>query len=246
MSNQRPVLAAFLLGGLILLPAAVRADIQPSFDYMPQLAQGIMLQETLRRNLMNMQHGPDRKRAPQQGAAAPAMTSYHASPEVSARVLKQYASFAAGLTKQPSDLVLARLQQDNVLGEWDKGWNPDGLHEGDLLDAITSYWITNWVIANGYGDTTKAQALGALEQMRTMLADNAALAKLDEAGRQEVAEIYMLNGVMQAVAYIQAHKSGDQTQLAQLGAAAEKRFRNEAHIDLRGFVLTDQGFIKKP
>jgi len=120
----------------------------------------------------------------------------------------------------------------------------DGLRPGDTADSFAGYWILNWVMANG-GDSNRAQALAVREQVRPIIASNPGYARLNEAQRQEMSEIFMLNFLVQHAAYTDALQRGDQATARRLGDAAVKRFRNEMGVDLRSLSLTNTGFVRR-
>ena len=125
---------------------------------------------------------------------------------------------------------------DLIVGE-------DGLHPGDMADAVTSYWILNWVMANG-ADSTGGQAQAVRRQVRRMIAANPGYGRLKEAERQEISEVLMLNFLIQHAAYTDAMARGDHATARRLGDAAVTRFQKEMGVDLRRLKLTDSGFVE--
>lgn len=119
----------------------------------------------------------------------------------------------------------------------------DGLVANDLVDAITAYWVLNWNVAN-QTDSTREQMQGARAQVRRAFAANPALSRLDEAGRQDLAEALILNFLVQHAAFRDAAQAGDRDLMGRLSNAAVARFRNEADLDLRGLKLSSRGFTK--
>jgi hypothetical protein len=119
----------------------------------------------------------------------------------------------------------------------------DGLIAHDLVDAITAYWVLNWNVANR-SDNDRAQMQGVRGQVRSAVAANPALSRLDERGRQEMAETLVLNFLVQHAAFRDALRSNDQEMIGKLSDAAVARFRNEARLDLRAMRLTNAGFVK--
>lgn len=232
----------------ILLLAAQPAWSDPNFDYMAQFGQQVLLQNQLRTNLDTIRPRDNRPMPSSPTTAPQAVTTFQPSTDVSARVLRQFADFVARQSGHPdrAPQILGELQTSDLLGAWRKAWEADGLRANDVIDANVSYWITNWIIANGSGDDTRTQTQGLRAQLAPVIAGNPAIAKLTEAERQELAEVWMLNGIVQVAAYSQARKANDAALIAKLGDAAEQKFRNEAHIDLRSVALTDAGFSKKP
>jgi hypothetical protein len=147
---------------------------------------------------------------------APAITTYRASPEVSARVRRQFADWMG--------------RQAGAGGG------------RRIAEAMAGYWILNWVMANG-ADSDRAQALAVRDQIRPIIASNPGYARLDNAQRQELSEVLMLNFLIQHAAYVDAMKRGDRDTAPRLGDAAVARFRSEMGVDLRRLELTKTGFV---
>jgi hypothetical protein len=180
------------------------------------------------------------------GSAGPALTrtTYRASPEVSARVRRQFADWMGQQAGAEGGRRIAEaMAQRDPVRNWAQIVGGDGLRPGDTADAMASYWILNWVMANG-ADNNRAQAQAVRDQVKPMIASNPGYARLNEAQRQEMSEILMLNFLIQHAAYIDAMKRGDRATARRLGDAAVARFRNEMGVDLRRLELTSNGFVR--
>jgi hypothetical protein len=178
-------------------------------------------------------------------SAGRVVTTYRASPAVSARVRGQFSDWmgrqagAEGARK-----VAEAMERTDPVRNWAQIVGGDGLHPGDTADSFASYWILNWVMANG-GDSSRSQALAVREQVRPIIASNPGYARLNEAQRQEMSEVFMLNFLIQHAAYTDALKRGDQATARRLGDTAVTRFRNEMGVDLRRLDLTAAGFVRR-
>ena len=184
-------------------------------------------------------------RAPPPSAARLAgkvTTTYRASPQVSARVLDSYSRrLATSLGPVNGPRTAEELRRGDPLRRWSQLVGADGLRSGDLADALAGWWVLSWVVANG-ADSNRAQALGAREQARAVLAASPSLARLDDARRQEMAEVLMLDFVVQQAAYVDAVKRGDRAAARRMGDQAAARFQREMGVDLRRVHLTERGF----
>jgi hypothetical protein len=173
------------------------------------------------------------------------VTAYRADPQVTLRVRKQFADWmGAQAGPEGRRQVAAAMERTDPVQNWARLVASDGLRPGDTADALTAYWVMNWMIANG-GDNTRTQTQAVRNQVRPVIATNPAYARLDEAQRQEFAEILMLNFLIQHAAYVEAMQRGDQAVLQKLADAAVARFRNEMGVDLRQLQLTDRGLIRR-
>lgn len=184
------------------------------------------------------------KGSPELSTAVSAITpsSYYAVPEVSARVREQFGQWLAreaGATDAPQ--IFEVVAQRDTVRDWAQIVEGDGLRPGDIADVMTSYWILNWVMANGV-DSNQARSSAVRDQVRRMF--NPAYVRLGGAQRQELSEALILNFLMQHTAYTDALTRGDRAAAAQLGDAAETRFRKELGVDLRQLKLTTAGFVR--
>jgi hypothetical protein len=172
-----------------------------------------------------------------------AVTSYRPSPAVSARVRRQFVAAMAGkIGAAKARPLAAAIEHTDPVTNWSQLVAADGLRTGDMADALTSYWVLNWVMANN-ADSNRAQVLAVREQVRTILAANPRHAALGEAQRQEMSETFILNFLVQHAAYTDALKRGDRAIQRRLGDAAAARFRDEMGVDLRRLRLGDTGFV---
>ncbi|WP_325135752.1 DUF6683 family protein [Brevundimonas diminuta] len=201
----------------------------------------------------NMMEPPSQARAPSRGAAAASataperratvQTTYRSSSTVSTRVRAQFAEFIERTSgREAAERARSAFQGGDPIASWASIVRQDGLRTGDLADAMAAYWILNWIMAN-QGDNNRTQALAVRDQVRGVIGGSPAVARLGDAGRQEMAEVLMLNFLVQQATYVDAMQRGDQAMMRRLGDAAVARFRNEMGVDLRRLQLTDAGLV---
>ncbi len=184
---------------------------------------------------------PEGTPAPRAPIAAMTSTSYYAEAGVSARVREQFGERLARETGAVGRLGVAEaIAGRDPVRDWAAIVEGDGLRPGDMADVMASYWILNWVMANG-ADSNQTQAQAVRKQMRRMFSPG--FVRLMGAPHQELSEMLMLNFLMQHAAYVDAVKRDDRTALSQLGDAAQVRFIKELGIDLRQLKLTGSGFV---
>ncbi|MGR4862155.1 DUF6683 family protein [Caulobacter sp. LARHSG274] len=240
---------------LALTSSAFAQDFPAPFSGLTQSETNRMLMDDLRNRNLGLLDSP-RTTGQARGAtlanrsaATPSVSSvstrYTASPQVSARVRKQFADWMATQSNaEGGRSVDALLERTDPVNNWAQLVASDGLRPGDAADALAGYWVLNWVMAND-GDSNRTQVLAVRDQVRPTIANNPAYARLDEAQRQEFAEILILNFLIQHAAYAEAMKRGDQEVLRKLSDAAVTRFRNEMGVDLRRLQLTDRGMVRR-
>lgn len=186
---------------------------------------------------------PARKNRPAAAPTARATTSYRPSPAVSAGVRRKFvASMGAKVGAANARQLAAAMERGDPVANWSQIVAADGLRSGDVADAFAAYWLLNWAMANGR-EGNRAQVLAVRDQTRAILTANQRHAGLGEAQRQEMAETFMLNFLVQHAAYGDAMKRSDRATMRRLGDAAVARFRGEMGLDLRRLQLGNAGFI---
>lgn len=196
---------------------------------------------------MNNVLGSTVQRSGGSSASAPARrptavdTRYRASPAVSARVRSQFADFVAKTDPANAERLRQAIERKDLLGAWERHVAVDGLRRGDVADAMTAYWVQNWQIANAVPFAERAQVQAVRGQVAKSLGASPAFARLDDAGKQAMAETFILNFVAQGSAYSAAR--GDADLSRRLSDAAVARFRADS-IDLRQLRLTKAGFVR--
>jgi hypothetical protein len=177
---------------------------------------------------------------PTRGAVAD--TRYRGSPAVSANVRAKFADFVARSDPANADRLRETIERHDLLGMWEKHVAVDGLRRGDVADAMASYWVQNWQIANKVPFASRAQVQAVRSQVARALGTSPTFINMGNAARQAIAETFMLNFVAQGSAYSDAarHDAGAATRLSDAAAA---RFRKDMNLDLRRLRLTEEGFI---
>jgi hypothetical protein len=171
-------------------------------------------------------------------------TRYRASPAVTTRVKGQFADFVAKTDPANGPRLRQSVQQQDLLGVWERHVSVDGLRRGDVADAMTAYWVQNWQIANNVLSTDRARVQAVRRQVYRALGSNPQFARLDDAAKQEMAEVFMYNFVAQGSAFSDATARGDKSLANGLSDAAVARFRNEMGVNLRRLRLTAEGFVR--
>lgn len=187
------------------------------------------------------------RRSPAGSQGAPsrlADTRHRASPAVSARVRAQFADFAAKADPVNAERLRQAIGRQDLLAQWEKHVAVDGLKRGDVADAMTAYWVQNWQLATRTTFVDRARVQAVRSQVARALATSPAFARLDDAGKQEMAETFMLNFVAQGAAYSDAMTRRDPVQAQRLSEAAAARLRAEMKLDARQLRLTPAGFVR--
>jgi hypothetical protein len=234
----------------LLLPAflsagSARATLPISNNYgsLPQVINTICL--TCVKVTPGTDGGTGRAAAPTPAAPQSLTTTrFTASPAVSARVKTLFVQRAAKIVSpEQTRQIAAALAGIDVESAWAALVAGTGLRPGDVADAIASYYVGSWVVAN-QGDSTTAQTLAVRDGLRRALAEP--LAAAPDAERQAYAEAAMLGFLLTVKPYADARKAGDAATAQALSDQAEANFLAATHVDLRRLALTDRGFAPKP
>lgn len=241
-----------LVAGMGLAVGAQAQDFNPAQGYM-DMSSDLMrtsMFSLVARSAAELNTVPGSSHKMGKSVKATPVTSarftYTESAAVTAMVKKNYVAFlrSQGLNEAAASMQ-TYLAKNDFRKDWAKAAAGDGMRRGSVLDSLTEYWLTNWLIANGKTtNNTPAQAQGLRKQIAPIMAADPTFSKLTNAQRQELAEVWMINAVAQAGGYMTAVRAGDKAMLQKASEAALTRFRNEAKIDLKSVKLTDRGFAK--
>lgn len=232
-----PLIAVFLLNG----PLAAAQDFSSIGSQYMDFGASMMAVGQMNNVLGSSVHGGA---PPVSRPAASVDTRYRASSAVSTRVRGQFADFVARTDPANGDRLRQAVQRNDMLGAWEKHVSVDGLRRGDVADAMTAYWVQNWQIANTAPFTDRAQVQAVRGQIHRTLSSSPAFARLDDAGKQALAEVFMLNFVAQGSAFSDATTKGDRGLSHRLSDAAVARFRKEMGVDPRQLKLSRTGFAR--
>ena len=183
-----------------------------------------------------------------QDNAAPAAsfdTSYPQSAVISARIQRQFLdSIRWSVSAQARDNLAAAFAERPALDIWQDLVAADGLKTGNVVDAITAYWVLNWVTANArYNFKVDNGPIRA--QLQTAMAADPNFRTLSNLQKQEMAEGYILRFLVEHAALNDAAARKDITALGKLALASVTRFRQEMGVDLLALQPGSEGFEPK-
>lgn len=172
-------------------------------------------------------------------------TSYPPSSIISARIQRQFLdSVRWSVGAEVRDSLAAAFAERPALEIWQDLVAKDGLKTGNVADALTAYWVLNWVTANARYNS-KIDNGPVRAQIAAAMANDASFRTLDNLQRQEMAEGYILKFLVEHAALNQAIASKDVAALGRLALASATRFRQEMGVDLLSLVPGPEGFTPK-
>ncbi|MBF0678409.1 MAG: hypothetical protein IR164_05645 [Devosia sp.] len=187
---------------------------------------------------------------PSATAGAPALpgaenSAYRFSEGVSVRLRRSFLEqirWSAGI--EARDQLAESFADRSHTDIWQELVAADGLTTGNVADALTSYWVLNWVTANGaYGQ--KVDNGPVQQQLRLALAEDPNFQQLNDQARQQMAEGYMLNFLIEHAALNDAVARKDVDTLRTLAAASAARFQQQMGVDLLALAPGPNGFEPK-
>jgi hypothetical protein len=172
-------------------------------------------------------------------------TSYPASRVISARIQKRFLdTIRWSVSAEARDGIEAAFAERPALEIWQELVAGDGLVTGNVADALTAYWVLNWVTANARYNL-KIDNKPIRDQIARAMEADPNFRSLNNLQRQEMAEGYILKFLIEHAALNDAMRRKDVAALGQLALASATRFRREMGIDLLAQEPGPDGFGPK-
>ncbi len=193
------------------------------------------------------QNALDRKRPRLSGQpATPTKASHATSYAASAAATRKIDEiFLANVNRQDpaaAQRLKAALARGETFGElYDRLLVGTGLHRGDAADALASYTLLGWMIANGQFQVPSPGAVTAVRQeLATSASNNPALAL--ESARAELGEEVAIQFVLLNAEWVEARRAG---KLVAYSNQVATIFKQQFGRDLRQMAITDRGFEQR-
>ena len=159
---------------------------------------------------------------------------------------QNYATFVAR-TRTQDPAAAAQLEQDlsrnDVIAVAEQPLRDLGFDTNDVADSYAFWLLTAWLASQGRDDVPPAAMMDAVrDQAATFLAAQPVVVSASDAAKQELAEAYLLQGIMISV-MVDAAQS-DPARLSDIGTAV-RQGASAAMVDLDALDLTAQGFVPR-
>lgn len=178
-------------------------------------------------------------------ASTPFDTSYPQSSVISARIQRQFLDTVRWtVSAEARNSLAAAFAERPALDIWQDLVRSDGLKTGNVVDALTAYWVLNWVTANA-GYNLKIDNAPIRAQLQAAMAADPNFRTLNNLQKQEMAEGYILRFLVEHAALNDAVARKDVTALGRLAQASATRFRQEMGVDLLALEPGPKGFVPK-
>ncbi|NMA97348.1 MAG: hypothetical protein GX970_04420 [Phyllobacteriaceae bacterium] len=169
-------------------------------------------------------------------------TGYRPSPSVSARVQREFLNqlrWSSGA--EVRDNLAAAFRERSPTDIWLELVEKDGLKANNVADALTAYWVLNWITANGFY-TAKVNNAPIQRQLRSAFYADRNFRTLSDMKKQELAEGYILNFLLEHAALNNAVEARDVPTLNRLAAASVLRFQKDMGVNLLLLEPSEEGF----
>lgn len=179
---------------------------------------------------------------PETSPAASFDTGYRPSPTVSSRVQREFLDqlrWSAGVAVR--DSLASAFAEQSPVDIWLELVAEQGLSANNVADALTAYWVLNWITANG-AYTAQIDNGPVQRQLRAAFAADSNFSAMGDLQRQQLAEGYILNFLLEHAALNQAVNTRDVDALNKLAAAAVARFQTNMGVNLLAVVPSAEGF----
>lgn len=172
-------------------------------------------------------------------------TSYQISTVASARIQRLFLdSIRWSVGTEARDDIRAAFAERPPLEVWQELVAADGLKLGNVADALTAYWVLNWVTANARYNL-KIDNGPIRRQMAAAMAADANFRSFNDLQKQDMAEGYILKFLVEHAALNDAMARKDVGALGQLALAAATRFRQQMGVDLLTLEPGPEGLVPR-
>jgi hypothetical protein len=169
-------------------------------------------------------------------------TSYRPSPTVSSRMQRDFLTklrWSVGV--EARDTLAAAFAERSPVEIWTDLVAADGLAPNNVADALAAYWVLNWVTANG-AYSLEVDNAPVQRQLRIAFADDINFTRMGDQQRQELAEGYILDFLIEHAAVNRAVKERDAETLYKLASASIARFQQKFRVNLLAVEPGPNGF----
>lgn len=180
--------------------------------------------------------------APENAPGSDFDTSYRPSASVSARVQREFLEtvrWSAGAEMR--DALSATFAERPATEIWLDLVKEDGLVLNNVADALTAYWVLNWITANA-AYSARLNHAPIQRQLRIAFFNDPGFVRMSDQQKQELAEGYILNFLMEHAALNRAVAARDVETLSKLAAASVMRFQSQMGVNLLTLVPSAHGF----
>ncbi|KKB09070.1 DUF6683 family protein [Devosia chinhatensis] len=182
---------------------------------------------------------------PETSPAASFDTGYRPSPTVASRVQREFLDqlrWSAGIAAR--DSLAAAFAERSPVEIWQELVAEQGLSPNNVADALTAYWVLNWITANG-AYAAQIDNAPVQRQLRAAFAADSNFRGMGDLQRQQLAENYILNFLLEHAALNQAVAARDVDALNRLAAASVARFQTNMGVNLLAVVPSAEGFAPR-
>ncbi|SFV35765.1 hypothetical protein SAMN05216456_2228 [Devosia crocina] len=172
-------------------------------------------------------------------------TSYRASAMASARIQRSFLdSIRWSIGAEVRDNIRTVFGEKPPLETWQELVAADGLALGNVADALTAYWVLNWITANARY-TIEIDNEPIRRQLAAAMEADTNFRRFDDLQKQDMAEGYILKFLVEHTALQDALAKNDIRALSRLALASATRFRQQMGVNLLALEPGPEGLVPK-
>lgn len=163
---------------------------------------------------------------------------------VSHTVAQRFARYYGGDDPADREVMLAKVRSGEYHEHFRSLMSEHGLGSiNDLVEVSTARYVVLWEIIHGR-KVTSAQARAVRDQLRAQFARDRWISGLDDAGKQELAETFVLHVAAAEQANAELLRRNDPGQLARYRAGVQEQLL-PGGPRLDRLAISDEGFVRR-
>lgn len=246
MPGTRTTLATLL--ALLTAPMVAGAQWSPSATLDLGMGYGRMaLSQAALNNARKLSEGSDKafgSPAAKAGRETPFDPSFKPVDTISHTVAQRFARYYGGDDPANREIMLAKVTSGEYHEHFRSLMREHGLGSiNDLVEVSAARYVVLWEILHGQ-QVTPTQARAVRDQLRAQFARDRWISGLDDAGKQELAETFVLHVAAAEQANAELLRRNDRTQLARYRAGVQEQLL-PGGPRLDRMAISDEGFVRR-
>ena len=170
--------------------------------------------------------------------------TFKPQPEVSRTVHHRFALYYGGDDPEDQQVMARKVASGDYHEHFRALMDRHGLGDiNDLVEVSAARYVVLWEIIHGK-KVSPVQARAVREQLRSQFARDRWISRMDDAGKQELAETFVLHVAAAELAHAELLRRNDPAQLAAYRAGVQE-YLVPGGPRLDRLAITDEGFVRR-
>ena len=170
--------------------------------------------------------------------------TFEPQPQVSETVNHRFALYYGGDDPADQQVMARKVASGDYHDHFRALMDRHGLGSiNDLVEVSAARYVVLWEIIHGK-KVSPVQARAVREQLRSQFARDRWISRMDDAGKQELAETFVLHVAAAELAHAELLKRNDPAQLAAYRAGVQE-YLVPGGPRLDQLAITDEGFVRR-